>query len=514
MTAYTKIKLVGKIYREGKLLKREQIEEKLCSLAKDDTNLALEARKWTGNFSITFETPDTLYAIVDQKRSFPILVNFEKCEIHSQRITKENLRSFEIDYEQFKSFYFSGYTLGDRTMAKNILSIPAGHIYIINKKTKKIKRKKYFSFFPSNKNRSDEQLDDYLHKFDRCYRQVFGQLIENANGRPIVIPLSAGYDSRLVLLYLKKLKYDNIQTFSYGNRDFWELDFAKRVAEKSKVRWYRYTCTPSDRRLFYQPSVQNFYWASFNLEQVPQMNDYYAIDHLITSRVISRDSVIVNGQSGDFIDGGHLPDYSFTTGRTQDLMQAIKVKHFSLWKCFGDSKIETSFLKKQLEIFVDELSSHIRKNPNGFYEQFEYLHRQTKFVVNGQRVYDHFKLDWELPFWDPKIMEFWMDVPIDLRFDRRLTKYVAQKLDMNGLFSIPTKPKAVWKHVPILVRFLQYIDAKIDNKLEINERIANFYNTYSSLYPVVSFSEYRRISRGHKNSYSFHTDLICKEINK
>ena len=39
--------------------------------------------------------------------------------------------------------------------------------------------------------------------------------------------------------------------------------------------------------------------------------DFAAIKHLHDNDLISKDSVIVNGQSGDFISGNHLPDINY-----------------------------------------------------------------------------------------------------------------------------------------------------------------------------------------------------------
>jgi hypothetical protein len=111
-------------------------------------------------------------------------------------------------------------------------------------------------------------------------------------------------------------------------------------------------------------------------------------------------------------------------------------------------------------------------------------------------------------------MEFWMDVPLELRIGRKLTIEASSKLDSRGLFSIPTSTNSVWNHVPIIIRMLQFIDSKCGYKFNINEKIANFFGTYSSLYPVKSFYDYLKLSNGHKNSYSFHTRFILNQMMK
>ena len=45
------------------------------------------------------------------------------------------------------------------------------------------------------------------------------------------------------------------------------------------------------------------------------------------------------------------------------------------------------------------------------YQIFEFYNRQAKFVINGQRIYDFFELEWDLPFWSDNFIKFWFAVP-------------------------------------------------------------------------------------------------------
>ena len=39
----------------------------------------------------------------------------------------------------------------------------------------------------------------------------------------------------------------------------------------------------------------------------PNNQDLLAIDYLKSKKIIDRNSIIINGQTGDFITGGHIP---------------------------------------------------------------------------------------------------------------------------------------------------------------------------------------------------------------
>ena len=40
------------------------------------------------------------------------------------------------------------------------------------------------------------------------------------------------------------------------------------------------------------------------------------------------------------------------------------------------------------------------------YEKWEYEERQIKYVVNGQKTYDFWGVDWFLPLWDSEFVKF------------------------------------------------------------------------------------------------------------
>ncbi len=61
---------------------------------------------------------------------------------------------------------------------------------------------------------------------------VFRRLDKAIGDRPIVVPLSAGYDSRLVVSALHALGRRNVICFSYGKPGGFEITTAKAVAEK------------------------------------------------------------------------------------------------------------------------------------------------------------------------------------------------------------------------------------------------------------------------------------------
>ena len=501
------VKICGTVLEEGTSKSaselRFEIQENL-----DDVEQFLfgKLQSWRGNFSIEIETNEFLLAVVDRIRSYPVLINTlsRPCEFTgSVDLTEVG----EIAKNVEKAFLNAGYTLLDSTLVTGTLSVPAGHFYKTHKQSGETKKHKYFEFKNEASLSSDINEQKFIDELHEVYLKVFSELISRCNGRTIVIPLSAGYDSRIVLSYLKHLKYPNIVAFSYGQKNFWEIEFAKEVAACADVRWLQYVTSSKDRSFFFSDFVQSFYWQAFNFEQVPQMNDLYALTHFLDAKMIPADSIVVNGQSGDFVDGGHIPESLLGPSNFSEMIQVIERKHFSLW---GEGKFNLSeHLQPPNSFFVgSEGSTELWRE----FERFEYLHRQAKFVVNGQRVYDFLDLDWELPLWDDEVMNFWQTVPLSLRKGRRLTRALAGKKNLAGLFSLPTTPKKVWGHIPTPVRLIQWVFSKTGNVEFANQMLSNYFGTYSSYYPVTGIVDYLQSANGHKNAVSFHTKYVLDRL--
>ena len=82
-------------------------------------------------------------------------------------------------------------------------------------KSHKFIKIKYHTWLPykKNKNRSSSQINSDLKKVNN---KIIEKLIASCKNRCIVIPLSAGLDSRFILSGLVHMGYKNIRTFSYG----------------------------------------------------------------------------------------------------------------------------------------------------------------------------------------------------------------------------------------------------------------------------------------------------------
>jgi len=157
------------------------------------------------------------------------------------------------------------------------------------------------------------------------------------------------------------------------------------------------------------------------------------------------DAIFINGMSGDFLTGSHIPeilqDRDCSLGRLQrkeQVLNALFDKHYSLW-----GSLKSSRNKK---IVFNKLWNEIKKESNGLpidsnndfglYEFSEFKNRQTRYVITVQRVYEFFDYDWRLPLWDKEYLNFWEKIQLTHKIDRNLFVEMVEDNDWGGVWSL------------------------------------------------------------------------------
>ena len=88
---------------------------------------------------------------------------------------------------------------------------------------------------------------------------------------------------------------------------------------------------------------------------------------------------------------------------------------------------ETLKNKKNKKIIEKELIKQIKNKFKykmmslyAVIELLEYDNRQTKYVVNSQRIYDFYNIKWLLPLWNRSFIKFWEKVPMKYKVNQKL----------------------------------------------------------------------------------------------
>jgi asparagine synthase (glutamine-hydrolysing) len=176
--------------------------------------------------------------------------------------------------------------------------------------------------------------------------------------------------------------------------------------------------------------------------------------------------VIVNGNSGDYITGNHVPETMWLPAeglsddaRWQRIIDALLKKHFSLWRSLAmpenNTRI-TTLLRNSIARAGGALGDP--ETDHGLYEYAEFQDRQCRYVITGQRIYEFLGHDWRLPLWDNDYLRFWEGVPLAEKAGQGLYARMLANANWGG----------VWRDVPVnrkTVRPLSMVPVRLAAKL-------------------------------------------------
>jgi len=394
-------------------------------------------KELNGCFALILKTDSRIFAAVDRIRSHPLFYGERKDSFlidgEAQNV-KDKIEADTINPYAVEEFLRSGYVSGDETLYFGIKQLRAGEAICVHRDTPEdLRRERYYTFY--NKDKKTGSADRLIETLDRVLCNVFERLLKSAEGRKIVVPLSGGVDSRLIVSMLKRLGYKDVLCLSYGVPNNWETRLSRKVAEKIGYEWLYVPYSRKKWRDAYKSESWNsYFYSQDNLSSLPNGDEWIALRELKQNKSIPEDAVFVPGHTGDFITGGHL-QYIFDRGNgrvtKEDLIDSILRKHYGLWPSRADLK---GYLKERLVKYFDNISLESEQDIADAYEYWEWQERQAKFIVNSVRTYEFWGYEWRVPLWDSEMMDFWSRMPLNLKLGKELYLAYLNKKDGTGLF--------------------------------------------------------------------------------
>lgn len=277
-----------------------------------------------------------------------------------------------------------------------------------------------------------KSLTTLISRLAEITNEVFCDLCEDLKDRPVLVPLSGGLDSRLVLAKLHEFDHPNVAAFSYGVYGNDEAKIARQVARRLSIPWF---FIPSNHKRFLNCGGFEYWEYADGLSSLPFMQDVDVLQVLLKHGKIAKNTIVVNGQTGDFITGGHIPKALIgkDKGDIGVLVKEIIKKHYSMWsdlKTAENVQTMSGRIKEILKPYIGICTL------TQLYELWEWQERQSKYVVNGQRAYDWLDLEWRLPLWDDRLMEFWLEVPVEQKLEQKLYKSYLKEYNYKNVFDI------------------------------------------------------------------------------
>ena len=488
---------IGYIYYKNNFYRGEQLSNLLSEIKIQDLEQFID--EIDGPFTFVIENEDEIILISDLLRNFPVFYSVDNNLIE----IRDNIMEYEhkiLDENSEIELSYVNYVTGYTTIFKNIYQLEAHQIVKINKMNFKIERNKYFDY---KYNFNDKNDDVLIRELDEIYDRVIKKVIKYLDGRQAVIPLSGGNDSRLIAYYLTKNNYKNVIAYTYGSEGYSEIETSRKVAEFLGIKWYfiEYKNRSmqkkfNDKRTY--KSMADYCGRGYS---TPHIQEWEAITNLMDRKIITKESIIIPGFSGDFLCGSHIHDdlYSKDKVTPEELIKSIY-----RWQYVNASRpIENTNIKDKIKYTLskDENESLSRNDAIKLFEKFDFEERQTKFVNNAIRTYDYQGLQWYLPFWDKELILKWLSIPLEKRYSLELFNKFTKTI-YNDLM----------EYAPIYkIEFKSKIEPPFRNFKKIYRIYDIYKNGFLNFYGYLYFRTYIKYFIKTKN-YAYNKIFSCYYI--
>jgi asparagine synthase (glutamine-hydrolysing) len=326
----------------------------------------------------------------------------------------------EIDTEALSEFFTFRYSLGEKTMIKQIKTFLPGHYMILGKKTE---YKKYYEIKVKKTKTSKKTVRELLEK------SVARRMVSDV---PVSTFLSGGLDSS-ILTTLAKKHNNKLNTFSIGFDKTSELSYAKIVSKHLKTKHYE-TKINSNSMLSYVDKMV------FHMDEPIGGDPGFLPLYILSKNTVDHNKVVLTGDGADELFAGY--------DKYKLLKYGQKIKHFALTDLNNDilrrlknmrGKTDYQSYKEIIRLFD---SKEMKKLGIKEADAKQYW-KKTNDIVTSAQLFDFQTL---LP------RDFFMKVDkmtsahgLEARvpfLDHELVEYV---------FSIPSKYKlSTWKEKKIL----------------------------------------------------------------
>jgi asparagine synthase (glutamine-hydrolysing) len=395
-----------------------------------------------GHFAIVVQKEEFVFMAVDKIRSTALFFTIKNNSYYIDSNPVNIVEKFDfkknIRDDSVLEFSMSGYVIGNKTVYKDLHCLKAGELVVFSNDSLR-----YFQYYKYFGDIEYKDYGDYIEDLSKVTLNIFKKMLGQIGDRQIVIPLSAGNDSRLVASALKHLGAINVKCYSYGSIGGFEGKIAQVVSKKLGYDWIFIPLTYRTEKKYYAlQDYKKYLRFSETYCSAPYTQSLSAIKYLKDMGLVDEDAVFINGNSGDFISGAHisslknsLSDYSNKEQRKDNILNILIEKHFSLWGYLKSEKNVEKIkilLWNEIVLTCGELKD--KSTDHLFYEYSEFIDRQSKYVISGQKTYEFYGYDWRLPLWDDEYLFFWQKVPAELKEHQKLYTDMLKKKNFGNVW--------------------------------------------------------------------------------
>jgi len=363
-----------------------------------------------GIFTVIIKTSDEIYIASDTTRIFPLFYTKKNNQLYiSDDILyiKNKLKILEFDKKSSEEFLASGYTIGNKTLLKNIFQLQSSE-YLYFKNEEKIKQGFFSSYLINSINYSP--YTELKQQAINAFENSFKRLITSLNNRQAIIPLSGGYDSRLIAVMLKKFNYTNVLCYTYGKKNNHEIENSRKTAKALNFKWVFIEYNDELLDNYINTDIFKKYAHNvFNFSSLPFLQEYFAVKYLKDHNYISSNSIFIPGHVGDRLGGSLFKPVIPNKIKHSSISQLLITKKFYYSTLSTYSKKE---IKKDLELQLNALNqNYLEQEASSVIENYDFKEPIPKILFNSANVYTFFGYEHRFPYWDNELLDFFKNLP-------------------------------------------------------------------------------------------------------
>lgn len=371
-----------------------------------------------GVYAVVIENQTQTFACVDRSRSMPLYFDTEGRFLSdsAEEIRLQlGLDKEEVDKHNYLTLLSADYLFGNETVYSAIKQLDLGEAIAIDETG--ISFRRYFYHFSEVVDRSEEEIKARL---TTVATNAFLRLKEVIAGRPVVLSMSGGYDSRFVGCMLKKVGITDVSCYTYGKIDSFEVKQSQKNAQALGFRWTCVEHTDEEVTKMLDETGQSYLNSYTGHDYTAYYQNFPAVRKLHEENWFKPNSVFITGLCGDMPTGNYVLPYN------ADMEYSPETAAEHLYNnIFTRLDMGVKFKSEWLKKTVDKLSQLpiTIKDYSSWTSAVECIYTGTchsHWFMHMNTVHAFFGYEWLLPFWDSELLTEWYRIPAEKRLEQRL----------------------------------------------------------------------------------------------
>ena len=374
---------------------------------------------------------DEVVLAQDRLRSWPLFWSLEDGVGGAQRLVisddatlmREAVSTPRLDARARREFLDAGFVTGSDTLLAGIHQTEQGTVVRIDRATGRVRTINHSLGRFSEETDTVVAPEDFSDLLTEALDAVLGRLLVDLDRRPgtprLVVPLSGGLDSRLLVAWLALHDaLDRTVAFTYGRPGAREVEISRKVAQAVGLEWHAVDYDPAVLREAWQTQeAADFLTDGYALGALPHVQDWWALRTLLARGTVRPGDIVLPGHTivGNMHDE-HLLDGPPAT-RSQ-VAKAIITHHQGLQGEQNQAWADPYRAGKVKDFLALRPFTGSPRDVQSILESYNVRERQTKYINNSMRAYEHLGLEWALPMLDVEFWDAWHRGAVELTATR------------------------------------------------------------------------------------------------